>query len=152
VAAIIGIQSKTVNPSLKMSYVKFNHRIVNNKNRIAIKPRKIHTYTHNTIPKIYKPIKISSVSDKPFNRPKSEDVNATKIEMGSRQITIWNTDYTVILPVGFDIYQGLRLWYPELYELVIKENSFHTFQNEFCDENEYDDSMDYLDFLEWTYD
>jgi hypothetical protein len=42
--------------------------------------------------------------------------------LSTRTIYIWNVEYKVEIPIEFDIYEGLRLYYPELYTAVIEED------------------------------
>lgn len=40
----------------------------------------------------------------------------------TRTIYVWNTEYQVQIPDGFDIYEGLRIWYPDLYNSVLEQD------------------------------
>jgi len=71
-----------------------------------------------------------------------------KYVMKNRTIWIWEQEHTVQLPEDFDIYQGLRLFYPDLYQEVLKEQEYINYQQEI--ENEIIDN--YLDYQEWLCD
>lgn len=49
--------------------------------------------------------------------------SAPPAEMGTRMICVYGVIYNIDLPAGFDIYEGLRRWYPALYEAVIEEQA-----------------------------
>lgn len=49
--------------------------------------------------------------------------SAPAAEMATRTICVYGVIYNIDLPVGFDIYEGLRRWYPALYEAVIEEQA-----------------------------
>ena len=34
---------------------------------------------------------------------------------------MWDKEYVVEIPAEFDIYEGLRRWYPDLYRAVMQE-------------------------------
>jgi hypothetical protein len=46
---------------------------------------------------------------------------APPAELISQTICVWDMMYRVEIPVGFDIYEGLRKWYPSLYAAVMEE-------------------------------
>ena len=48
--------------------------------------------------------------------------SAPPCTMVDRTIYVWDQEYHVQLPVDFDIYEGLRRWYPDLYKAVMEEN------------------------------
>jgi len=75
--------------------------------------------------------------------------SAPPAEMAIRTICIYGVIYNVDLPVGFDIYEGLRRWYPALYEAVIEEQTMwkETPANQLTDEEE-DAMWDEYDYLE----
>lgn len=75
-------------------------------------------------------------------------VPQTKYTMKERTIWIWEQEYTVSLPESFDIYQGLRLFYPDLYEEALKEQEYINYQQDI--DNEIIDR--YLDYQEWLCD
>jgi hypothetical protein len=41
--------------------------------------------------------------------------------MVHRTICVWDQEYHIELPSDFDIYEGLRLWYPALHRAVMEE-------------------------------
>ena len=77
--------------------------------------------------------------------------SAPAAEMATRTICIYGVIYNIDLPVGFDIYEGLRRWYPALYEAVIEEQAVwdktYIPANQLTDEEE-DAMWDEYDYLE----
>ena len=78
--------------------------------------------------------------------------SAPAAEMATRTICIYGVIYNIDLPVGFDIYEGLRRWYPALYEAVIEEQAvwdktYIPTTNQLTDEEE-DAMWDHYDYLE----
>ena len=65
-----------------------------------------------------------------------------------RIITVWGEEYRIQLPEGYDIYDGLRRWYPSLYEAVMEEEKI--------DSNPTEEEMELVwerqDYLEWLFD
>jgi argonaute-like protein implicated in RNA metabolism and viral defense len=68
-----------------------------------------------------------------------------------RTITVWGEEYKVSLPPGYDIYEGLRRWYPSLYEAVIEKEQAEKYYEEY-----YEKDMElfwaHQDYLEWLCD
>ena len=78
--------------------------------------------------------------------------SAPPAEMTTRTICVYDKFYNIELPVGFDIYEGLRRWYPALYEAVIEEQAawdktYIPATNQLTDEEE-DAMWDQYDYLE----
>ena len=78
--------------------------------------------------------------------------SAPPVEMTTRTICVYDKIYNIDLPVGFDIYEGLRRWYPALYEAVIEEQAAWDktnipATNQLTDEEE-DAMWDQYDYLE----
>ena len=78
--------------------------------------------------------------------------SAPAAEMATRTICIYGVIYNIDLPVGFDIYEGLRRWYPALYEAVIEEQAvwdktYIPTTNQLTDEEE-DAMWEQYDYLE----
>lgn len=78
--------------------------------------------------------------------------SAPPAEMTTRTICVYDKIYNIDLPVGFDIYEGLRRWYPALYEAVIEEQAawdktYIPTTNQLTDEEE-DAMWDHYDYLE----
>lgn len=48
--------------------------------------------------------------------------SAPPCTMVHRTIYVWDQEYHVELPADFDIYEGLRRWYPTLYKAVMEED------------------------------
>jgi hypothetical protein len=86
--------------------------------------------------------------------------------MQTRTICVWGTPYQVEMPEEYDIYEGLRLWYPNLYievcaEMESDRNSTTIFScnlyKEDCihqqiSDQEYEEMWAHYDLLEWLYD
>jgi hypothetical protein len=47
--------------------------------------------------------------------------SAPLAQMTNRTVYVWDQEFHVEIPMGFDIYEGLRLWYPDLYRAVMEE-------------------------------
>ena len=75
----------------------------------------------------------------------------------SRNIIINGDNHHILLPEEFDIYEGLRLWYPNLYEAVMEEEANMRYQEdipteETLTEEDYEEAWAHLDYLEWLRD
>jgi hypothetical protein len=75
----------------------------------------------------------------------------------SRNIIINGDNHHILLPEEFDIYEGLRLWYPNLYEAVMEEETNIRYQEdipteETLTEEDYEEAWAHLDYLEWLRD
>ena len=77
----------------------------------------------------------------------------------TRTIYVWDQEYKVEIPEGFDIYEGLRLSYPELYTAVINEEN--TMRNTYpileedqdlVTEEDIEAAWAHYDYLEYLYD
>jgi hypothetical protein len=47
--------------------------------------------------------------------------SAPLAKMTQRVVYVWDKEYVVEIPAEFDIYEGLRRWYPDLYRAVMQE-------------------------------
>ena len=67
--------------------------------------------------------------------------------------TIWvaYVPYYVILPSGYNVYDGIRLWYPSLYEMIIQDVQYDDAERE-AEDCEIEAAWDKADYLEWLYD
>ena len=140
-------------------YILSNHRVQNCKtmNRRSTPHKKVPIQTVSSIKKknvapppmeilislLLKATQIASLMPKP---------SAPPAEMTTRTICVYGVIYNVELPMGFDIYEGLRRWYPALYEAVIEEQTMwkETYipsTNELTDEEE-DAIWNHYDYLE----
>lgn len=54
--------------------------------------------------------------------PPRPEPSAPPAIMNMRVIHVWDQEFYVDIPEGFDIYEGLRRWYPDLYDAVIEED------------------------------
>ncbi len=86
---------------------------------------------------------------KPFNSK-----SAINPPMPKRKIVVFGREFEVVLPEGYDIYEGLRRWYPGLYNIVLIEDKnvssavLGTFSKSAEEQEEYDyeamwDEFDY---------
>jgi hypothetical protein len=112
----------------------------------------------------FTPKKINESSFKPFTIKKSDPKptvlklvvdcvptpSAPPAVMETRTIYVWDNEYKIQIPEGFDIYGGLRIWYPNLYSEVLKEEE--KLQEEQLQEDEYEDMWTHHDYLEYMYD
>ncbi len=75
--------------------------------------------------------------------------------METRTICVWDQYHTVTLPEGFDIYEGLRQWYPTLYKAAMDEEEYNRQLNMMeggFTEADMEDAWAHQDYLEWLYD
>lgn len=74
--------------------------------------------------------------------------------MTLRRIYIWDQEYLLEIPEGFDIYEGLRRWYPELYEAVMEEENLvrGTPATPKMTDEEVEAAWAKYDYLEWLSD
>jgi hypothetical protein len=81
--------------------------------------------------------------------------SAPPAEMMERTICVWGMPYQIALPMGFDIYEGLRRWYPSLYMAVIEEEeNLRTLSamEEGLTEEDVEQAWAHQDYLEWLCD
>jgi hypothetical protein len=71
--------------------------------------------------------------------------------MSTRTIYVWGTEYTVEIPEGFDIYEGLRLWYPNLYKEAMSETEYLNTQRA-IDEEDMEEAWAKYEYQEWLCD
>jgi len=75
-----------------------------------------------------------------------------------RTLMVWGEEYTIKLPQGYDIYEGLRRWYPSLYEAVLQEEKLNKYEDAYnIEEDPLDMEEEELvwekhDYLEWLFD
>ncbi len=80
--------------------------------------------------------------------------SAPPATMTLRRINVWDQEYLLELPEDFDIYEGLRRWYPALYEMVMEEESLvrGTPATPKMTEEEVEEAWAKYDYLEWLSD
>ena len=83
---------------------------------------------------------------------KTSELTTTPIQMETRSIYVWGEEYQIQLPSGFDIYEGLRIWYPSLYIEVIKEEYAENNQKDNLDEDDVEAAWSHYEYLEWLCD
>ena len=74
--------------------------------------------------------------------------------MNMRVIHVWDQEFCVGIPEGFDVYEGLRKWYPSLYEMAMEEENFvrgSPATPKMTDE-EVDEAWAKYDYMEWLSD
>ncbi len=64
--------------------------------------------------------------------------------MPKRKIVVFGREFEVALPEGYDIYEGLRRWYPGLYNIVLIEDKM----NREYEEDDYEAMWDEFDYNE----
>ena len=71
-----------------------------------------------------------------------------------RRVHVWDQEYLLEIPEEFDIYEGLRRWYPELYEAVAEEESHvkGTPATPKMTDEEVEEAWARYDYLEWLSD
>ncbi len=74
--------------------------------------------------------------------------------MHMRVVHVWDMEYHVHLPHDMDIYEGLRRWYPDLYQAVLEEEMMIRGEPSTpkLTEEEVDDAWAKYDYLEWLSD
>jgi hypothetical protein len=74
--------------------------------------------------------------------------------MTLQRIQVWDQEYLLEIPEGFDIYEGLRRWYPELYDAVMEEESHvkGTPATPKMTDEEVEEAWARYDYLEWLSD
>jgi hypothetical protein len=97
-------------------------------------------------------------------------ISRVNIVKTKRKIIVMGKEYIIKLPNNYDIYEGLRLWYPKLYKKVlieeeIEKNNYYNEEIQYdnyeeneeeenyeIDEEEAEKAWAYYDYLEWKYD
>jgi hypothetical protein len=69
----------------------------------------------------------------------------------TRTIIIYGQECDVTIPAEMDIYEGLRLNYPQLYKMVLDEEKELAYDTKIS-EDMYESHLSYVDYLEWAYD
>jgi hypothetical protein len=71
-----------------------------------------------------------------------------------RTVYIYDKEYTIEIPENYDIYEGLRLYYPELYNLTLEEEtqSRLDYTQDRLTEEDCEAAWDHFDYLEYLYD
>jgi hypothetical protein len=84
----------------------------------------------------------------------SPEPSAPPAIMNRQVIYVWNQEFFVDIPEGFDIYEGLRMWYPDLYESVMEEESLvqGTPSTPKMTDEEVEEAWAKYDYLEWLSD
>ncbi len=67
--------------------------------------------------------------------------------MPTRKIVIFGREFEVALPEGYDIYEGLRRWYPSLYNIVLIEDKMNREEEEY-EEDDYEAMWAEFDYNE----
>ncbi len=126
-----------------------NHRVINSYKMRATVSRR--TTRHS----VYR--RRNSYSKKETNTNvnpsllKKNDAVLIQQNIVNRTIVVNNESYMVELPEEFDIYEGLRTWYPTLYEMVLEELDYE--RNHYADpEMSEEDAWAKYDYLEWMCD
>lgn len=86
--------------------------------------------------------------------PLTQVPSAPPATMKTLTIYVWNQEYNVEIPTYFDIYEGLRVWYPDLYRRVIEEERLNRIMEEEMNFNDYDEeeAWDYYEYCEYISD
>jgi hypothetical protein len=93
-----------------------------------ISPKKMPTQPTNYVKKTTTPKHINTMVSLLLNASVEKYIqmrpvpSAPPAVMVNTTVCVWGCDYNVEIPQGFDIYEGLRLWYPNLYKEVINED------------------------------
>ncbi len=72
----------------------------------------------------------------------------------TRKITVYGRECEVEIPHEMDIYEGLRLYYPLLYTMVLDEEKEIAYETEVAhyERERLEHVMNHMDYLEWMYD
>ena len=74
----------------------------------------------------------------------------------TRYVTVYDEPFKVLLPRHIPLHEGLRRWYPKLYELVMQEDEQQIYDETTLHGDEEDDDgftyWDRLECMEWMYD
>ncbi len=103
---------------------------------------------------------LSNSSKKEENATITLEVTTPVPTIMERTIYVWGEQYTVQIPPNYDIYEGLRRWYPSLYEAVIQEEKLfrqeELMEEELLKQEVYEDDDELVwahqDYLEWLCD
>jgi hypothetical protein len=111
--------------------------------------------SHSPSPKRENPLKKKIAPSTPPASPMMMP-SAPPTLMSMRSIYINNQLFQVEIPEEFDIYEGLRHWYPSLYSAVLEEH-YENHQNivsadEVFTEEEMEEMWGHYDYLEYLYD
>jgi hypothetical protein len=130
-----------------------NHTYKAASRRRDISPKKVNitvpTYSKKMVtalPKVSDPLITFLLYSQPIPEP-----SAPPAAMSTRTIYVWGIEYNVEMPVGLDIYEGLRLWYPNLYKEVLSEIEYLNTHNVVDDDKEEETWAKY-EYQEWLCD
>lgn len=119
----------------------------------------LSTHRYNTYKATPGPYKRSITPKKPL-MPTMKNVSSSfvlgtfaksaitiKPPMPTRKIVIFGREFEVALPEGYDIYEGLRRWYPGLYNIVLIEDKMNREEEEY-EEDDYEAMWAEFDYNE----
>ena len=136
---------------LTMSYVYHARSMLRNK-RIASKTYRLSKETVNVYRQKLHPQKWQlqhiMFHTTPRNFPK-QTRNFSR--MTTRYVTVYDEPFPVRMPAGYNLYEGLQRWYPNLYQIVIQEDLENDF-NYHPSHEDYDELWDRMDYMEWMSD
>lgn len=150
--------------------ILFNHRIHSYKTASVrnrdISPKKVSYQKKTSINKKIFKDSCTTITDLMVNLKSDSQMITTIADihpepsapletMSIRVINVWGYSYTVEIPKNFDIYEGLRIWYPILYDAVIQEEQYErslTQMEEDSTEEDFEEAWAHQDYLEWLYD
>ena len=74
----------------------------------------------------------------------------------TRYVTVYDEPFKVLLPAHVPLYDGLRRWYPKLYDLAVLEDEEQVYDAPVGSYAEEEDEefgyWDRLEYMEWMYD
>lgn len=80
-------------------------------------------------------------------------IEKNKFTTVTQTIYVWGNAFKITLPKGFDIYEGLRIYYPGLYKEVInEEKTMNVIPEEELTEKDIEAALQYLDYVEYLHD
>ena len=131
-----------------------NHTYKAASRRRDISPKKVNitvpTYSkkNNTLTKVSDPLITFLLYSQPIPEP-----SAPPATMSTRTIYVWGIEYNVEMPVGIDIYEGLCLWYPNLYKEAMSETEYLNTHNAVDDDEEEEEEVwAKYEYSEWICD
>lgn len=156
--------------TLLMNHRYYSYNIPTNRNKntkkvIEKRPRKSSPFfkrKENNVLKISNLLTVVEEKIVPTTPPSSPVLpipSAPPAIFTNRSVYVNGAEYIVEIPEDFDIYEGLRRWYPSLYHAVLEEENEIRYETELMNQNEdiiteedYEAAINHMDYLEWLYD
>lgn len=127
------------------------HRVHTYKATSCVRPRDIspkkvpRAFTH------YKKKNAPTIDTILANLIRENYIKTAPVPMVNTAATVWGNEYNVTIPQGIDIYEGLRLWYPNLYKEMLCENEWICSEDT-MNEEEMEAAWAKYEYQEWLFD